>query len=76
MKTASTALIDFLNAARAAPDAPIAFADCFTFTLQSGQVLAYTNVDVPIALNGNLCRCATYVRIRAAIHDAARALER
>jgi len=23
---------------------------------------------------GNLCRCATYVRIRAAIHEAAEAL--
>jgi xanthine dehydrogenase iron-sulfur cluster and FAD-binding subunit A len=23
-------------------------------------------------MNGNLCRCATYVPIRAAIHDAAR----
>jgi len=23
---------------------------------------------------GNLCRCATYVRIRAAIHEAAKAL--
>ena len=26
-------------------------------------------------MSGNLCRCATYVRIRAAIKDAARALE-
>ena len=26
-------------------------------------------------LVGNLCRCAAYVRIRAAIHDAARLLE-
>jgi len=25
-------------------------------------------------MNGNLCRCATYVRIRAAIKDAARSL--
>jgi aerobic-type carbon monoxide dehydrogenase small subunit (CoxS/CutS family) len=25
-------------------------------------------------MNGNLCRCATYVRIRAAIKDAARLL--
>jgi isoquinoline 1-oxidoreductase subunit alpha len=22
-------------------------------------------------MNGNVCRCATYVRIRAAIHEAA-----
>jgi len=26
-------------------------------------------------MNGNLCRCATYIRIRAAIHDAAKLLE-
>jgi len=31
--------------------------------------------DIDRAMNGNLCRCAIYVRIRAAIHDAARALE-
>jgi isoquinoline 1-oxidoreductase subunit alpha len=53
---------------------------------QSGQVMSAiallkqirepTDHDIDLALNGNLCRCATYVRIRAAIHDAARALER
>jgi isoquinoline 1-oxidoreductase alpha subunit len=26
-------------------------------------------------MNGNICRCATYVRIRAAIHGAAKSLE-
>jgi isoquinoline 1-oxidoreductase alpha subunit len=26
-------------------------------------------------MNGNLCRCATYGRIRAAIHDAAKTME-
>jgi isoquinoline 1-oxidoreductase alpha subunit len=26
-------------------------------------------------MNGNICRCATYVRIRAAIHVAAKSLE-
>jgi len=31
--------------------------------------------DIDLAMNGNLCRCVTYVRIRAAIHDAARTLE-
>lgn len=30
--------------------------------------------DIDQAMNGNLCRCATYVRIRAAIHDAAKQL--
>ena len=31
--------------------------------------------DIDLAMNGNLCRCATYVRIRAAIHTAAKSLE-
>jgi uncharacterized phage protein (TIGR02218 family) len=52
MKTASPALIAFLNAARASPDAPIAFADCFTFTLSTGTILTYTNVDQPVVYNG------------------------
>jgi uncharacterized phage protein (TIGR02218 family) len=52
MKTASSALIAFLNAARANPDAPIAFADCFTFTLSTGSVLTYTNIDEPVVYNG------------------------
>jgi uncharacterized phage protein (TIGR02218 family) len=52
MKTASTALVAFLNAARVSPDAPIAFADCFTFALSTGTVLTYTNVDQPILYNG------------------------
>lgn len=52
---------------------------------QSGQVMSAvallqeikkpTDQDIDQAMNGNLCRCATYVRIRAAIHDASRALE-
>lgn len=28
--------------------------------------------DIDAAMAGNVCRCATYVRIRAAIHEAAR----
>jgi isoquinoline 1-oxidoreductase alpha subunit len=31
--------------------------------------------DIDLAMNGNICRCATYVRIRAAIHVAAKSLE-
>jgi isoquinoline 1-oxidoreductase alpha subunit len=52
---------------------------------QSGQVMSAiallrtvekpTDRDIDLAMNGNICRCATYVRIRAAIKDAARALE-
>jgi len=52
---------------------------------QSGQVMSAvallrerkkpTDRDINLAMNGNICRCASYVRIRAAIRDAARALE-
>jgi isoquinoline 1-oxidoreductase subunit alpha len=48
---------------------------------QSGQVLAATalltrkprpsDADIDRAMSGNLCRCATYTRIRAAIKHAA-----
>jgi xanthine dehydrogenase iron-sulfur cluster and FAD-binding subunit A len=27
--------------------------------------------DIDLAMNGNICRCATYLRIRLVIHDAA-----
>jgi len=30
-----------------------------------------TDADIDAAMNGNLCRCATYLRIRKAIHRAA-----
>lgn len=52
---------------------------------QSGQVMSATallqgnrapsDADINRAMNGNVCRCATYVRIRQAIHDAATTLE-
>ena len=52
---------------------------------QSGQIMSATallrdnpkprDTDIDSAMRGNLCRCATYVRIRAAIHDAAGNLE-
>ena len=48
---------------------------------QSGQVMSAVALlrdnrkpdddDIDRAMNGNLCRCATYVRIRRAIKDAA-----
>lgn len=51
---------------------------------QSGQLMsalallravpAPTDADIDAAMSGNLCRCATYTRIRAGIHDAAAAL--
>lgn len=33
-----------------------------------------TDTDIDAAMNGNLCRCGTYPRIRAAIHTAAKLL--
>ncbi|NDW01842.1 (2Fe-2S)-binding protein [Salipiger sp. PrR002] len=52
---------------------------------QSGQVMSATALlrevpkpsdeDIDNAMAGNICRCATYVRIRKAIHDAAGKLE-
>jgi isoquinoline 1-oxidoreductase subunit alpha len=32
-----------------------------------------TDADIDTAMNGNICRCATYLRIRQAIHKAAAA---
>jgi uncharacterized phage protein (TIGR02218 family) len=51
MKPASSALIAYLNAARATADAQFLFADAFTFTLRSGLILCYTNADVTFAYN-------------------------
>ncbi|MGE0211789.1 MAG: (2Fe-2S)-binding protein, partial [Parvibaculaceae bacterium] len=52
---------------------------------QSGQIMSAvallglvnkpSDEDIDNAMNGNICRCATYVRIRAAIKDAAASLE-
>jgi isoquinoline 1-oxidoreductase alpha subunit len=52
---------------------------------QSGQIMSAvalltenpspTDGDIDGAMTGNVCRCATYVRIRQAIHDAAKTLE-
>jgi isoquinoline 1-oxidoreductase alpha subunit len=48
---------------------------------QAGQIMSAaallaktpkpTDADIDTAMNGNLCRCATYLRIREAIHRAA-----
>jgi isoquinoline 1-oxidoreductase alpha subunit len=35
------------------------------------QTLLPTDDQIDMAMSGNICRCGTYVRIRAAIHDAA-----
>lgn len=52
MKPASTALINYLNAARSTPDVQLIFADAFQFTLKSGTVLAYTNSEITFTYNG------------------------
>jgi isoquinoline 1-oxidoreductase subunit alpha len=51
---------------------------------QSGQIMSAigllnenpkpTDSDIEIAMDGNICRCGTYQRIRAAVHEAARSL--
>ena len=51
---------------------------------QSGQIMSAaallaskpqpTDADIDAAMAGNICRCATYARIRAAIHQAADSL--
>lgn len=51
---------------------------------QSGQIMSAvallegnrkpSDADIDAAMAGNICRCATYVRIRAAIHQAAQEL--
>jgi isoquinoline 1-oxidoreductase alpha subunit len=51
---------------------------------QSGQVMSAaallagnpkpSDADIDAAMTGNICRCATYVRIRSAIHQAAETL--
>jgi len=48
---------------------------------QAGQIMSAcallaktpkpTDAEIDAAMNGNLCRCGTYLRIRAAIHKAA-----
>jgi isoquinoline 1-oxidoreductase subunit alpha len=51
---------------------------------QSGQIMSAigllsatpkpTDADIDTVMDGNICRCGTYQRVRAAIHEAARSL--
>ncbi|MGH7314267.1 MAG: (2Fe-2S)-binding protein, partial [Candidatus Rokuibacteriota bacterium] len=51
---------------------------------QSGQIMSAiallseiprpSDAEIDAAMTGNVCRCVTYVRIRAAIHEAAKTL--
>jgi len=43
-----------------------------TATALLEQVPEPTDADIDAAMSGNICRCGTYVRIREAIHLAAR----
>ena len=53
---------------------------------QSGQIMQVasflsltpepTDAEIDAALSGNLCRCGTYPRIRTAIHDASKRLQK
>jgi uncharacterized phage protein (TIGR02218 family) len=52
MKQTSTAVITLINAARVASDAPIAFAECFTFITTTGTVYTWTSVDYDVVFNG------------------------
>jgi len=52
MKSAPTALISYLNALRPTSDAPLLTAECFTIWLATGTVLTYTDLDMPVSLNG------------------------
>ena len=52
---------------------------CQSGQLDSASALLQRNprpsdADIDAAMNGNICRCGTYPRIRAAIHQAAKAL--
>src|ERR1700741_2096838 len=52
---------------------------CQSGQIMSAAALLATNAnpadrDIDAAMAGNICRCATYVRIRAAIHQAADSL--
>jgi isoquinoline 1-oxidoreductase subunit alpha len=52
---------------------------------QSGQIMSATalletnasptDADIDSAMSGNICRCATYTRIRRAIHTAAESIK-
>lgn len=51
--------------------------DCTSGQIMSAVALLTDNkkpsdAEIDEAMQGNICRCATYVRIRAAIHDAAK----
>ncbi len=57
MKPTSPTVINLINAARAAPDAPIAVAECFTFITTTGTQYTWTSVDYDVQFNGSTFLC-------------------
>jgi uncharacterized phage protein (TIGR02218 family) len=52
MKSATPALVTFLNSIRPSSDASLITSDLFTITLTSGTVLTYSSTDLPVSWNG------------------------
>ncbi len=52
MKSATAALVTYLNGLRPTSDAPLQTGDLFTIWLANGSILTYTDLDLPVAWNG------------------------
>ena len=71
MKPVIAAVQTALNAARAAVDAPLAFAECFTFTLATGTVLAQARETTVAGADGVLASAEVVLaRLAAAVGGA------
>jgi isoquinoline 1-oxidoreductase alpha subunit len=83
-KIATIEGVDASAVGKAVQDAWIAESVAQCGYCQSGQIMSATalltsnkrpsDADIDAAMSGNICRCATYVRIRAAIKRAAATL--
>jgi len=84
MKITTIEAIDASPVGKAVQDAWVAENVAQCGYCQSGQVMSATallttnkkptDADIDAAMSGNVCRCATYVRIRAAIKRASQTL--
>ncbi len=52
MKSATAALVTYLNGLRPTSDAPLQVGDLFTIWLANGSILTYTDLDLPVAWSG------------------------
>jgi uncharacterized phage protein (TIGR02218 family) len=80
MKPATTTLINFLNTQRQAPDVTLPLANAFVFTFQpSGNVMCYTDIDVPFTFtdvnNNTYAAVANSARIDGLKYKAAIGLD-